>query len=612
MNYNHDSIVSLGAGRAFREKLGMYLSADKQEAINLGLRELIVNVQDEFEVYKPKDPTLTISLNTKLREIVVEDNMRGIPCGVRTDGMNSLTAAFMIPHSGGKHSEGAYSSAIGINGEGAKIVNHTAAFLEVQVKREGKIHFQRFESNDEGASPVTEVEIKGNTNETGTMIKYVPDAKVYGDAFINIETLKEMLKEMSYFTKGLKIILSVDEEYVITFFSKNGLIDGLSGQNPLSKPLHFLYETEDCKVELALQWVTKGGQIKGYANGLHMRDGGAFMSGFKSSLTRSFNSLMKKKFGGDQIRSMLDGFVSVKVRMGEFSNQAKTALANAEARTATSAAISQLLKEYYESNQSVLNTVAEILTKYEKAEKAAEKAREEVLNINKEIGKKRKQKIVASDKLKDAEVLGQDSILLVVEGDSAGQAALLARDTKKYGVLMAQGKFLNSCEKEEEKVLKNKIVERLILALGLNVGNYNPKTLRYGKVGIFVDADDDGSHIALLIIAAIFRICPELIKENRLMWLKAPLFSKLSKGKKKYFYTQEELDADDSVGTILRYKGIGSMNSEDMEASMFSPEFQRMETLEYNEEFDELFNSLMGKDVAFRKEYVSENIDFSE
>ena len=116
LNYNHDSIVSLGAGRAFREKLGMYLSADKQEAINLGLRELIVNVQDEFEVYKPKDPTLTISLNTKLREIIVEDNMRGIPCGVRTDGMNSLTAAFMIPHSGGKHSEGAYSSAIGING----------------------------------------------------------------------------------------------------------------------------------------------------------------------------------------------------------------------------------------------------------------------------------------------------------------------------------------------------------------------------------------------------------------------------------------------------------------------------------------------------------------
>ncbi len=127
-----------------------------------------------------------------------------------------------------------------------------------------------------------------------------------------------------------------------------------------------------------------------------------------------------------------------------------------------------------------------------------------------------------------------------------------------------------------------------------------------------MDKSDDGSHIALLIIAAIFRICPELIKENRLVWLKAPLFSKLSKGKKKYFYTQEELDADDSVGTILRYKGIGSMNSEDMEASMFSPEFQRMETLEYNEEFDELFNSLMGKDVAFRKEYVSENIDFSE
>ena len=151
MTYTANDIVSLSAGRAFREKIGMYLSADRQEAINLGLHELIVNVQDEYEVYKPANPKLIIKLNTKTREIWVQDNMRGIPVGIRDDGMNSLTAAFLIPHSGGKHTEGVYSSAVGINGEGNKIVCHTAEWLSVEVYRDNKVYFQSFHSDDEGA-----------------------------------------------------------------------------------------------------------------------------------------------------------------------------------------------------------------------------------------------------------------------------------------------------------------------------------------------------------------------------------------------------------------------------------------------------------------------------
>lgn len=416
MNYTANDIVSLSAGRAFREKIGMYLSADRQEAINLGLRELIVNVQDEYEVFKPSNPFLHVTLNTKTREISVEDNMRGIPVGKREDGINSLTAAFLIPHSGGKHSEGAYSSAVGINGEGNKIVCHTAEFLFVEVKRDGKVYSQSFHSTNEGATADYDVKEKKGNNETGTYIKYKPDAEVYGDVFVDIDALRQMLKEMSMFSTGLDIELIVDGNKE-TFYSKNGLIDGLSTENRLSNPFSYHYETEDCKVDLSLQWVSKNGSIRGYANNLYMPDGGAFISGFKSSLTRTFNNLAQAKFDGEVVRNVLDGFVSVKVKMGQFTNQQKTALANPEARTAASTAITNALKDFYNTRKEDFNKVIELLTKVARAEAAAERARNSVLNHQKEMNEAAKKKVLMVDKLSDAQHLGETATLLICEGE---------------------------------------------------------------------------------------------------------------------------------------------------------------------------------------------------
>lgn len=492
-NYSAKDIVTLSAGAAFRQKIGMYLSADRQEAINLGLRELIVNVQDEYEVYKPKNPLLSIELNTKTKEITVSDNMRGIPVGERPDGMNSLTAAFLLPHSGGKHEEGSYSSAIGINGEGVKVVCHTAEYLDVFVNRDSKQYHQRFESDDEGAKAVTSVEIIGAVEpdeepQTGTTIIYKPDKKVYGDIFIDVGSLRKMLQELSYFTKGLKILLIVDGKKE-TFLSNNGLIDGLSGEDALSRPFSYFYETDDCKVELALQWVSKKGNIKGYANGLYMPDGGAFISGFKSSLTRTFNSLSKGSFSGDQIRDVLDGFVSVKVRVGQFSNQAKTALANPEARTATSSAITNALKDFAIRRKNDFEKVVELLTKVEKAEKAAERARQQVMGAVKDVERNQKKKVFQSDKLKDAEKLGEESILLIVEGDSSLGGITQARDYTKYGVMAIRGKILNCLSNNEEKIFQNEEIKLLLSALNIVPGKYNPNKLRYGKLAICTDAD---------------------------------------------------------------------------------------------------------------------------
>lgn len=491
MNYTANDIVSLSAGRAFREKIGMYLSADRQEAINLGLRELIVNVQDEYEVYKPKCPTLTISLDTNTHIITVSDNMRGIPVGIRDDGINSLTAAFLIPHSGGKHTEGVYSSAVGINGEGNKIVCHTAEWLTVRVYRDNKLYFQKFESNDEGAQAVCEVEESSwIEDETGTSISYKPDSKVYGDIFIDIDSLRKMLQEMAMFSTGLHIFLIVDSNKE-EFFSKSGLIDGLSKENRLSKPFSYSYETPDCKVELALQWVSKKGEIRGYANNLFMPDGGAFISGFKTSLTRTFNSLAKAKFDGDAIRDVLDGFVSVKVKMGQFTNQQKTALANPEARTATSTAISNALKEFAVKRKEDFDKVVELLNKIAKAEAAAERARKQVLEAAKDIEKNQKKKVFASDKLKDAEFLGQNATLLIVEGDSAAGGIAKARDYKNYGILAIRGKILNCLAHPEEKIFQNEEIKLLCSAMNIVPGKYNASKLRYGRIGICTDADSD-------------------------------------------------------------------------------------------------------------------------
>ena len=615
MTYSANDLTTLSPGRAFREKIGMYLSADRQEAINLGLRELIVNVQDEFEVYKPEKPFLKIELFTKERKIRVSDNMRGIPCAVRNDGVNSLTAAFLLPHSGAKHKEGSYVSSVGINGEGNKVVCHTAKWLEVEVHRDGNIYFQRFESNEEGAIPTSDVKIsKAKDSKTGTTITYVPDEAVYGDIFIDEESLKNMLREMSYFTKGLKIILIIDGKEQI-FFSENGLIDGLKSENAIGKPFSYFYEDEDCKVELALQWVTKKGSIKGYANGLYMPDGGAFISSFKTSLTRTFNNLAKTKFVGEQIRDCLEGFVSVKVHVGQFSNQAKTALANKEAGTATSTAISSCLKDFYARRRGDFDKVIEILTKIAKAEAAAERARVQVLNAQKDIEKNQKRKVFASDKLKDAEFLGQDAILLVCEGDSALNGMAQARNVDKTGLMCVKGKIINCLSNDDEKIFQNEEIKLLLSEMNIVPEKNDTKKLRYGRLGICTDADSDGYHIGLLIMACLLKLAPQFIEEGRLCWLRSPLYIVEQGKNRSYYFNDEEFDTARKQGKIKgevhRAKGLGALEAIEAHESMFTPEYQRLDVFKPDQLSFDLLYSLMGKDVEPRTDFIFKNVDFS-
>jgi DNA gyrase subunit B len=254
-----------------------------------------------------------------------------------------------------------------------------------------------------------------------------------------------------------------------------------------------------------------------------------------------------------------------------------------------------------------------LLTKELKAERAAEKARKQVLEASKEIEKNQKKKVFASDKLKDAEFLGQNSTLLIVEGNSAMGGIAQARDYTKYGILAIRGKIINCLSNQDEKIFNNEEIKLLLSAMNIVPGKYDSKKLRYGKIGICVDADSDGAHIALLIMAALQYLAPEFIKEGRLCWLRSPLYIVNNKGKESYYFTDDEFNKvrNKIKGEVTRAKGLGELPAETARESMFSPEYQRIDIMEYDSEAVNLLYELMGENVGPRKEFIMNKIDFS-
>ena len=256
--------------------------------------------------------------------------------------------------------------------------------------------------------------------------------------------------------------------------------------------------------------------------------------------------------------------------------------------------------------------VVELLNKVAKAEAAAERARQQVLNATKEIEKNQKKKVFASDKLKDAEFLGQDSTLLLVEGLSAASSVAMARDEKRYGILALRGKPINAFSNNEDKVYANEEMKLLLSAMNIIPGKYNSSKLRYGKIGILSDADADGYSIGLLIMCALYKFAPQFIEEGRLYWMRSPLYIVKTKGKEYYYYTDEEYTRRTVNGETVRAKGLGALSAEQAHQSMFTEEFQRMEQLLPDENTLGLLMDLMGKDSEPKKQFVFSKVDFTE
>ena len=619
MAYDINSIESLSFREGVRKRIQMYLGSDDIEGTYQALKEIINNSTDEALAGYGK--RIEVDVNEETNMIRVRDYGRGVPFGIREDGENVLVSIYTKSHTGGKFSNDSYKNASGLNGIGGSCVCLSSKFFMVQSYRNGIAATATF---DKGELKIYTEE--ATAAKDGTEICFIPDSEVFcnGKIGFSYERVCEDIKNISYLYSGITFAVSgklIDgTEDSVTYCAKNGIIDFV--KDNMTKPLHkhiitASAENEIDSVEIAFQWGTGKEKSYVFVNGLLCPEGGTPITGAKSAITKSINNLANAKFDGDKIREGLFFVVNCKVANPSFANQTKSKINNSSLRTLTSNAFTNALKEMYTNYNDEFNTIVALLRKIEKADEAAERARNAILNQEKKEAASKKRKVQMPDKFKDCEKHGEDSLLIVCEGNSALAGLMPARDVNTEALYAVRGKVKNLLKHPLEECLENQEISDIICALGCGIQDrYNPKKLNYGKVAIAVDADVDGKNIMCLIATMFAVLMPEFIAEGRLCWLQAPLY-RLTNGNKRVFaYNDKELaELRQKYPTWEqgRNKGLGEMTAEDMELSMMSKENRHLEVLKI-EDFDsamESLNILMGAGrVKERRDFLFENVDF--
>ena len=611
--YTAENIKHLDTRNAMRQRIQMYLGSDDTDGIYQAFKEIINNSTDEaLAGYGNK---IHIQVDEEHNSIQVRDYGRGVPFGI-IDGRNILVAIYTESHTGGKFDKGAYKNSSGLNGIGGTAVCMSSKTFFVKSIRDGKIAEAKFKKGN----LIDYSEKTNNTNETGTIVGFIPDKEVFQNMTetFTYDRICSEIKNISYLNKGIHFIIEATDGRKQEFYSENGIADFIKDNisKPLMRaPIICSAKDETDEVEVAFMWTGDVGTSYVFVNGLYCPEGGSPVTGAKTTITTSIKRLSKKDFDPELIRKGLVYAINCKVANPSFANQTKSKINNPNLRTLVSQAFKEGLEEF--SNVPEFSSIIEMMIKFQKAEKAADKAREAILNHTKEMSDIRKNKLAFIEKLSDAENLGQDAVLCIVEGDSAGDSVAIGRDAKKYGILRIKGKMKNCLKAEDEEIYKNEEIKMLLYSLGIDINNYDPKKLRYGKIAILVDPDDDGYHIALLIMANLHRLCPQFLKENRLYWLRSPLFIEQDKNKNpiSWYYTDEEFNKVRGTlkGNIKRIKGLGALGEEDLKATLFSSTGgQLMDEIEYSPEGIEQLCNLMGVEIAPRKDFVMSRIDFSE
>lgn len=612
-NYDINDIETLSFKDGVRKRIAMYLGSADMQGVYNAIQEIISNSIDEF--YMGYGKKIQIGLGPD-NMIVITDEGRGIPFGIKEDGTNVLVDIFSKPHTGGKFNDKVYNSVAGLNGIGAKATCLSSLKFNVSVVRNGK---HAIASWKKGILTNYKEEDWQDKNAHGTSIQFAPDPEVYNLEPIKVEFEKlcETCKNLSYLTKGLTFVLESEEDKRVSYCAKNGLLDLIKDKaiDPIHEhPLYYQLKDGQNEVEIALQWTRGKEKTFVFTNGLENIEGGTSLTGLKTAITRNLNKEFKRNFSGEMARTGLVAAVSCKTPNPSFANQTKTKINNPELRQLADRAFSEYFKIFIRQYSQDAEQIKDFLSKEEKAEEAADRARNAVINAQAKITMARSKKTVMPEKLKDAEFLGEDATLLIVEGNSAMAGLASGRDTEKYGLLAIRGKIRNLLSCPLDEGLENEEVQSILTALGCGIlDKYDSRKLRYGKVGIAVDADDDGCHIACLIMSLFKALMPQFIEEGRLCWLKAPLYKIVKAKQKYYFYDDEELLNSKIVGEQTRYKGLGEMNPQDVKESMFTEENQRIEILMPDENSFNRLEQLMGSNVAPRKEFVfSGAIDFSK
>ncbi len=490
-NYGIDDIKSLDFRTGVRTRIQMYLGSSDLDGTYQALKEIINNSTDEaIAGYGNK---IEITVSEKENSIVVRDYGRGVPFGTREDGENVLVSIYSKSHTGGKFEEGAYKNASGLNGVGGKCACLSSLIFEVESIRDG---FSARATFKKGI--LESYEEKPSKAPNGTWIKFIPDPEVFntGEIGYSYQKICEDIKSISYLYNGITFeITNSDTEEKHSYCAKNGIKDFVKehNNNPLHKTIIYdsIIDENGDKLEIAFQWGGKKEQAYVFVNGLQCPELGSPVTGAKTAITRTFNSLSKQNFDGDSIRNGLFYVINCSVAHPSFANQTKSKINNTNLRTMASSCFSNALKQMKLKYSEEFDSVVELMKKVAKAEAAAEKARQQVLNASKEIEKNQKKKVFASDKLKDAEFLGQNSTLLIVEGNSAMGGLARVRDYTKYGLLAIRGKIINCLSNPEEKIFQNEEIKLLLSAMNIVPGKYDSSKLRYGRIAICTDADSD-------------------------------------------------------------------------------------------------------------------------
>lgn len=617
MSYDAKSIQQLTFREGVRKRIGIYLGSADHTGVIAGLLELVNNATDEALVC---DTATKIELEIGRDWASCRDYGRGMPHGSNEFSQEVMINLLTENHSGAKFDDGAYGGkSRGCNGTGSAATCCAADWFEISSYRDGAEWFMRFE---EGVPLWNECQKRPlKNNKPGTFIKYKPSAEVFNaePVYFDYDEICEQMEEYSYFNKGIKFIVKNTESgEVRTYLSQNGLLDFARErfEKPIHKtPLHTVIHEDDIDVEIIMQWTgSRDERFYLFSNGGENENGGTPITGIKTALTNFFKKKLKgTDAAADIVRKGLTYVCSIQLKNPIYDGQTKSKLTNPNLRGMCQRATTQMLEEFENRHNDEFTKILELLTKELKADAAAERARKKILEAGKEIEKNQKRKVFSSDKLKDAEFLGEGSTLLLVEGLSSASSIVSARDSARYGVLALRGKMLNLFTAPDEKIFENEEIKLLLSAMNIVPGKYDAKKLRYGKIGILVDADSDGASIALLIMCALYKLAPQFIEEGRLYWMRTPLWIVKNGNHEDYYFSDEEFDKvrGKTKGIIQRNKGLGSLSAQQAHNSMFTAEHQRFEQLMPNEDSYYWLSELMGDDSAPKHNFIFENIDFS-
>jgi len=619
-NYDAGSIQVLEGLEAVRKRPGMYVGGTDVKALHHLVYEVVDNSIDEALAGVCSRIDIIIHNDSS---VSVQDNGRGIPVGMHpTQKKSALEVVMTTLHAGGKFGGGGYKVSGGLHGVGVSAVNALSEWCEVEVRREGGVHFQRYERGYPKA-PVKVIG-KAKAGETGTRTTFKYDPQIFKEEMeFRFDTLVQRFREMSFVTRGVTIhFLDERTERQMTFYFEGGITSFVRYLNRNRENLHPVVhvekEIEGIGVEVAIQYTDAYTEsVYSFANTINTVDGGTHLTGLRSSITRVVNDYARKNgllkdadpnFSGDDTREGLTAIVSVKHPDPQFESQTKVKLMNPEVQTHVTQAIGEAFGTFLDENpQAAKAIIAKCLTSA-RARDAARKARDLV------IRKSALESLTLPGKLADcSERDSSKTELYIVEGDSAGGSAKQGRDRHFQAILPLRGKILNTERARLDKILGNNEVRSLISALGTGIGdNFDLEGLRYGRVIIMTDADVDGSHIRTLLLTFFFRYMPALVDDGHLYIAQPPLYRMAYKNQVRYVYSDKEKDkafkdlgGGDKVG-IQRYKGLGEMNPEQLWETTMNPENRTLllVTVEDAAESDRTFDMLMGDEVAPRKKFI--------